>query len=105
MGLCPHTLHGRGGLAESLPRKRGFLLELRLCSLLLHSSAALVSKPENIGAAGDPRTSTATFAILQILISVSALLIIICFCFDIYSIFSIGVFSGKDRVGIPLHQN
>ena len=40
MGLCPHTLHGRGGLAESLPRKRGFLLELRLCSLLLHSSAS-----------------------------------------------------------------
>lgn len=35
MGICPHTLHGRGGLAESLPRKRGFLLELILCSHLL----------------------------------------------------------------------
>ena len=54
MGLCPHTLHGRGSLAESLPRKRGFLLGLGLCSHLLHSSAASVSKPENTGAGVAP---------------------------------------------------
>ena len=79
MEFCPQTLHCRGSLAESLPRKRGFLLEFVLCSHLLHSLAALVSKPENIRAGGDPRAFTAILWFLSLLCLLLFVFILIAF--------------------------
>lgn len=103
-GFVPILCVAGEALLSLCPERGDFswnLYSVHICCSL----AALVSKPENIGAAGDPRTFTAIFVFLQILISVSALLIMICFCFDIYSVFSIGVFSGKDGARVPLHQD